>query len=131
MRIEEVPEPTIQDLHYTAEQVITDTELWNEQDGANSDDVYRILLDDDTAVDLFYDSHTVVQVEFGRVYRYGGPNGAQLSMNTAHIWDRGQFIVIEHVTTQARLEIDCQHIVAIGPIPYDMSLFSGTPRTIY
>lgn len=80
---------TITDARYTAEDIILDSEQWFESAGKSNDDVYRILSEDGTAVDLFYENDGQVNLQFGHVYRYGGANGIQLSFRGSRMYDRG------------------------------------------
>lgn len=121
---------TITDARYTAEDIILDSEQWFEQDGNKTDDIYRILSEDGTAIDLFYESDGQVNAQFGHVYRYGGTNGIQLSFRGSRMYDRGQFLIIEHYSTDTKLEIDCHKVVSIGAIPWEMSLFGSNPRLV-
>ena len=120
----------IESLHPTAEDIIMDSEQWNENGGDVSDDIYRVLMDDGTAFDFFYMDSMMVQGEFGRIYPRGGRNACQLSIRNARLQEIGDFLRVEDFAVNAQLEIDCKHVVSIGTVGYDMSLFGGDPRTI-
>ena len=120
---------TITDVRYTAEDIILDFDQWTDFVAPHTDDIYRILSEDGTAVDKYY-SNGVTHIQFGHVYRYGGTNGIQLSMSATRVVDNGQFLVYYDNTAYAKLEIDCHKIVSIGAIPFDMSLFGSNPRLV-
>lgn len=117
------------DARYTAEDIILDFDQWTEFSAPHSDDIYRILSEDGTAVDMYY-SNGATHIQFGHVYRYGGTNGIQLSMHTTRVKDNGHFLVYYDSTAYTKLEIDCHKVVSIGAIPFDMSLFGSNPRLV-
>ena len=121
---------TITDMRFIAEDIILDSEQWWEQNGNKNDDMYRILSEDGTAVDLFYEDDGQVNLQFGHVYNHGGTNGIQLSLRGSRMYDRGQFLVIEHYNPDTKIEIDCCKVVSIGAIPFDMSLYGSNPRLV-
>lgn len=113
-----------------ASDIIFDMECWNESPNNTDDNVYRILTDDGMAVDLYYHSSIAVRMEVGRVYPNGGHNGISVSLDAMKYKDNGQFLTFYDGICQ-RVEVDAEHVISTGYIPWDMSLFSGNPRTIY
>ena len=120
----------VTDLRFTPENIIMDSEQWNENGGDVSDDIYRVLMDDGTAFDFFYTDSMMVQGEFGRIFPMGGRNACQLSIRNARLQEIGDFLRVEDFAINAQLDIDCKQVISIGAVGYDMSLFGRDPRTI-
>ena len=119
---------TITDLRYDAFDVICDMEQWHENEQQPSDDIYRILLDDSTAIDFYYDSDYTLRIEMGHVYPTPINNAVQTSFSHVRYMDCGTILKLR--TNDSVTEIDCKSIEAIGEIPFDMSLFGSHPRKI-
>ena len=120
-------EPTIQDLRNIAESIVIDMEEWNENCPKGCDDIYRILMDDDTAIDLYYTSTDRLNVLMGHLSQLG-PSGATVTLEAMDYRINGQFITIYDPRSHTNVDIDSAHIRANGVIPYDMSHFGGHPR---
>ena len=120
-------EPTIQDLRNIAESIVIDMEEWNEACPKGCDDIYRILMDDDTAIDLYYTSTDRLNVLMGHLSQLG-PSGATITLEAMDYRINGQFITISDPRSHTNVDIDSAHIRANGVIPYDMSHFGGHPR---
>lgn len=120
-------EPTIQDLRNIAESIVIDMEEWDNHAPRDADDIYRILMDDDTTIDLYFNSATRLTLYMGRVSQLG-PSGATCYFEGALYRVNGTFIVIYDPHDHATIEIDVRHVRANGVIPYDMSHFGGHPR---
>lgn len=119
---------TITDLRYDAFDVICDMEQWHENEQQPSDDIYRILLDDSTAIDCYYDSDYTLRIEMGHVYPTPINNAVQTSFYHVRYTDCGAILKLR--ADGSVTEIDCKSIEAIGVIPFDMSLFGSHPRKI-
>lgn len=119
---------TIIDLRYSAFDVIYDMEQWHVNEQQPSDDIYRILLDDSTAIDLYYDSDNTLRIEMGHVYPTPINNAVQTSFSHVRYQDCGDILRLR--ADGSITEIDCASIEAIGVIPFDMSLFGSHPRKI-
>lgn len=120
-------EPTIQDLRNIAESIIVDMEEWNETCPKGCDDIYRILMDDDTAIDLYFTSTDRLNAIMGHLSQLG-PSGATVTLEGVEYRQNGQFITFYDLRAHITLDIDSAHIRANGVVPYDMSHYGGHPR---
>lgn len=120
-------EPTIHDLRNIAESIIVDMEEWDNFTPSGCDDIYRILMDDDTAIDLYFSNLNRVNIVMGHLSQLG-PSGATVTLEGVEYRQNGQFITFYDLRAHITLDIDSAHIRANGIVSYDMSHFGGRPR---